>query len=201
MGSGVHHAVCGGGVRVTGQVKPVPMHPETTADPDVLRWMVPAGVLPFVGLVAAAPGLLQERLARGQVEIELRPTAMVVRLVPPASWRSEGAAVRSELAAALHDPSGWVLAQGAVGVSGSSSAVLDAELAQAVREAIAGRAGEYVRSHGGEVELVDVVGGEVLLRLSGACGQCAASTFTLQRHFEAELRAMAPGVVRVRQVA
>ena len=46
----------------------------------------------------------------------------------------------------------------------------------------------YIHSHGGEVEVLDVVDGVVHLRLSGACQGCAGSAITLKRGIESALR-------------
>ena len=43
----------------------VPTHPVTTPDPDVLRWVVPDGLLPFTGEVAQAPAMLQSLIDDG----------------------------------------------------------------------------------------------------------------------------------------
>ena len=43
----------------------IPTHPMTTPDPDVLRWVVPDGLLPFTGEVAHAPALLQALIDDG----------------------------------------------------------------------------------------------------------------------------------------
>ena len=43
----------------------VPTHPVTTPDPDVLRWVVPDGLLPFTGEVAQAPATLQALIDDG----------------------------------------------------------------------------------------------------------------------------------------
>ncbi len=43
----------------------VPTHPTTTPDPDVLRWVIPDGLLAFTGEVAHAPALLQQLLDDG----------------------------------------------------------------------------------------------------------------------------------------
>jgi Fe-S cluster biogenesis protein NfuA/nitrite reductase/ring-hydroxylating ferredoxin subunit len=51
----------------------------------------------------------------------------------------------------------------------------------------------YIQSHGGEVELLDVDGGVVHLRLSGSCEGCAASAMTLRRGIERALREHYPG--------
>jgi len=56
----------------------------------------------------------------------------------------------------------------------------------------------YIRSHGGNVELVDVRDGVVRLRLEGACGSCPASQITLKAGVERALLEALPGrVVRV----
>ncbi len=51
----------------------------------------------------------------------------------------------------------------------------------------------YIQSHGGEVEVLDVVEGTVHLRLSGSCEACPASRLTLKRGIEAALREQIPG--------
>jgi Fe-S cluster biogenesis protein NfuA/nitrite reductase/ring-hydroxylating ferredoxin subunit len=55
----------------------------------------------------------------------------------------------------------------------------------------------YIESHGGAVELLDVEGGVVHLRLSGACDGCAGSAMTLRRGIEAALRERFPAFERV----
>lgn len=51
----------------------------------------------------------------------------------------------------------------------------------------------YVESHGGEVELLEVSGGVVHVRMSGACQGCAGSAMTLRRGIEQKLRERYPG--------
>ncbi len=46
----------------------------------------------------------------------------------------------------------------------------------------------YIHSHGGEVELLEVVDGAVHVRLSGSCRGCAGSAMTLKRGIESVLR-------------
>ena len=55
----------------------------------------------------------------------------------------------------------------------------------------------YIESHGGDVELLDVRGGEVHLRLGGACNGCAGSAMTLTRGIEQALREHYPGFERI----
>ncbi|MBK9142842.1 MAG: NifU family protein [Candidatus Obscuribacterales bacterium] len=53
---------------------------------------------------------------------------------------------------------------------------------------------------GGNIELVDVKDGEVLVHLVGACGMCPSSTMTLKMGVERAIREELPEIVRVVQV-
>ena len=63
------------------------------------------------------------------------------------------------------------------------------EEAQAALESVR----PYIASHGGAVEVLEVVAGVVHLRLSGACQGCAGSAMTLKHGIEAALREGYPG--------
>jgi Fe-S cluster biogenesis protein NfuA len=58
----------------------------------------------------------------------------------------------------------------------------------------------YLMSDGGNVELVDIDGPIVKLRLQGACGSCPSSTMTLRMGIERKLRDMIPEIAEVEQV-
>ena len=55
----------------------------------------------------------------------------------------------------------------------------------------------YIESHGGHVELLRVEGGDVHLRLGGACDGCAGSAATLARGIEQALREHFPPFERI----
>ena len=58
-----------------------------------------------------------------------------------------------------------------------------------------------LQADGGGVELVDVSeDGTVKLRLTGACGHCPMSTYTLKMGIEKKLKEMIPEVKLVEQV-
>ena len=57
-----------------------------------------------------------------------------------------------------------------------------------------------LQADGGDVELVDVEGGVVKVRLTGACGGRPMATMTLKGGIEATLKREIPSVERVEQV-
>ncbi len=58
----------------------------------------------------------------------------------------------------------------------------------------------YLIADGGNVELVDIDGPIVKLRLQGACGSCPSSTMTLRMGIERRLKEMIPEIAEVEQV-
>lgn len=175
---------------------PVPVHPEVvTDDPQSLRWVIPPGTLSVRGEVTGVPVPLRECVAEGVIErIEAAADAVTVRLAAPHTWRESGARIRSALASALADPGSWTASAGRV--EGA-----DAALAEAARLAIEGEAGQYVTSHGGQIELVAAHDGRVDVRLTGACGHCPAATATLRYRVESAIRRTCPALTEVRQVS
>jgi Fe-S cluster biogenesis protein NfuA len=58
----------------------------------------------------------------------------------------------------------------------------------------------YLMSDGGNVELVEIDGPIVKLRLQGACGSCPSSAMTLKMGIERRLREFIPEISEVEQV-
>jgi Fe-S cluster biogenesis protein NfuA len=58
----------------------------------------------------------------------------------------------------------------------------------------------YLMADGGNVELVEVDGPIVKLRLQGACGSCPSSAMTLRMGIERRLREFIPEIQEVEQV-
>lgn len=58
----------------------------------------------------------------------------------------------------------------------------------------------YLMADGGNVELVEVEGPIVRLRLQGACGSCPSSAMTLRMGIERKLRETIPEIAEVEQV-
>jgi Fe-S cluster biogenesis protein NfuA len=175
----------------------VALHPESVpGDSATLRWVVADLAPPFVGPVGLAPGDLGRLMADGTLAaVALEPGAVVITLAGGPDWRAAGPTVRTALHAALLQLGGWVA------VGGSGGEPVDVSVARAVRAALVGEAGAFVRSHGGVVELVGVCDGVVTLRLSGSCAGCPAIGVTLGRRLEGQLRQACPLVREVRAVA
>ncbi|NIS74803.1 MAG: NifU family protein [Deltaproteobacteria bacterium] len=57
-----------------------------------------------------------------------------------------------------------------------------------------------LQADGGDVELVDVTGGVVKLRLTGACGGCPMAGLTLKNGIEVALKEEIPSIERVESV-
>jgi Fe-S cluster biogenesis protein NfuA len=57
----------------------------------------------------------------------------------------------------------------------------------------------YLMADGGNVELVDIDGPIVKLRLQGACGSCPSSAMTLKMGIERRLREVIPEILEVEQ--
>jgi Fe-S cluster biogenesis protein NfuA len=67
----------------------------------------------------------------------------------------------------------------------------------AVEERVLGALAEvrpYLEQHGGDVELLNIDGGVVRLRLQGTCNGCASSTATLKLAIEDAIQRAAPDV-------
>ena len=58
----------------------------------------------------------------------------------------------------------------------------------------------FLVADGGNVEIVEIDGPVVKVRLQGACGSCPSSTMTLKMVIERNLREMIPEVSEVIQV-
>jgi Fe-S cluster biogenesis protein NfuA len=68
---------------------------------------------------------------------------------------------------------------------------------QARIEAALEGARPYLRSHGGDVELLSVEEGKAHIRLQGSCGSCASSMQTMKQTIESAVYDAAPEVVAV----
>lgn len=134
----------------------VRLHPESTADPLMLRWVT--DVTP-AGEPAELRALIDDGTLAG---IDIGDGEICTRLAPGRSWADDGGRVRSALFQALSR--------------------LDAEssLEQRIGEVLRREIGQYVDSHGGQIEVVSVEDGVLTVALGGACGHCTLRGSTLR---------------------
>ncbi|HEY0949486.1 NifU family protein [Nocardioides sp.] len=169
----------------------VALHPEAGTVPEEVRWVVPEAPLPPPGTAVALPQELAALLVDGTLtEVRVLPGCVVTRAPAAADWSRCGTQVRRAVAAAVAEPGRWRTEAG--------DHPDDRELAAAVRRLLAGDVGDYVRSHGGAIELVGVRHGVVTVQMRGACQGCPASELTLRARFERRLREECPALVDVR---
>ena len=64
---------------------------------------------------------------------------------------------------------------------------LDEDIYEAVKNYLP-KVSEYVRSHGGDIQLLGVKDGVVYIQLSGACGGCSMSLMTTKMVVQRKLR-------------
>jgi len=201
----------------TSTIRPVvPLHAQSCpGHPDELRWITPPGLLPFVARLATAPEPLAALIDDGTLaEVRVQAGAVVTRLGAGRSWSGEGARVRTALHAALEDPAGWRPVPAGPQTRDErirDERVRDEEvpdeqipddvlLRSAAQALLDGAAGEFARSHGGEIELVEVHDGVVEVRLRGACDGCPAARVTMRVRLEQQLREQVPGLKEIREV-
>jgi Fe-S cluster biogenesis protein NfuA len=84
------------------------------------------------------------------------------------------------------------IVSGVLSLHGIHPQPLEARVAAALEEAR-----PLLQSHGGDVELAEIDGSTVRLRLHGACGHCSGSAATLQSTVEEAIYRFAPEVMAV----
>ncbi len=166
------------------------------ADPDVARFVLDRAVAaaplrfetadeaegtPLAGALLAIEGVRR---------VALNGSAIIVGKAPAAAWSALKPAVAAAIRAALpgHDAAAPVA---------PADTDEDATLLAAVRRALDGAANPAVAKHGGRIDVVAVENSDVMLRMSGGCQGCAASSATLRDGVERILRATVPGIGRI----
>ena len=148
--------------------------------------------LAVLGDIAGLPAELDALRARGIIEsVAVEVRAVLIRVCEDVTWPAVGAEIRTALAAALLSPHAWMPADG-ISTIGEDDA-----LRAALEDVLAGPAGDYVRSHGGEVTIESVCGGRAQVHMRGTCSHCPAAGWTLHLRLEAELRRRYPTLVEL----
>ncbi len=159
----------------------VGVHPEPVAgEPDVLRWRIPAGLVP-PGVVVRAPGELGGLLGGTIVRAWVVDGSVFMWIGAGLSWRDVGGTVRGALQAALLTPGDWVVGP------------VPAELVRlAAQTVLDGTVGAYAASHGGEIRVSAVTAESLEFELDGACAHCPAQGVTLDQRLERGVHELLP---------
>jgi Fe-S cluster biogenesis protein NfuA len=144
----------------------------------------------------AAGSPLVERLfdLPGVAHVLVASTVVTVGKESGTAWSglnaSIGAVIRSQLltgiCAILESP-----------MRARASKRSDAEVRAAVQDLLDREVNRSIASHGGQISIVDVRDGKLLIAMSGGCQGCTASQVTLKYGFELMVRKVAPEIVDI----
>jgi len=167
-------------------VNAVPVHPERTDDPSVVRWHLGRSLADHPDVLRP----VRQLVADGVLDaVSVEPLGVSTTLAPGRCWALDAAAVRAGVQDAVREHRRHVVA-----LDDAGRATLVSRL---TGEVIADLVGPLAVGHGGSIEPVEARPGPVIevgVRLRGACHGCPAATSTLHDRLEAELRRRLPEV-------
>ena len=181
---------------------PVSIRAEVSlADPDTCKFTVsqtvhPGGPFFFENQEQAAGSPLVERLFQlpGVAHVLVAGNVVTLGKESSVAWSglkaSIGTVIRSQLltgiCAILESPR----------YAGASKRS-DAEVRATVQGLLDREVNRSIASHGGQISIVDVRDGKLLIAMSGGCQGCTASQVTLKNGFELMVRRIAPEIVDI----
>src|ERR1041385_1954770 len=151
------------------------------------------GVRRFAGRAEAAGSPLAEALFAlpGVRELIVSGNLVTVVKESPEAWQVAGKAVGAAIRPAL---SGDAPAIGDRPAATGAARVSDDELYERVNDLFEQQVNPMVARHGGRVELIDVQGAVVMVRMGGGCQGCGMADVTLRQGIEAMLQQHVPEV-------
>jgi Fe-S cluster biogenesis protein NfuA len=177
---------------------PIKITAEPTVDPFVCKFIVDASILANCTIgcrnkEAAVGAPLLEALfeIEGVREVLLTGNIVTIAKSGTASWQILGKKIGAAIRNAIE--SGQPLIPDDWGKKPPS----ESDLYQEVERVLASRVNPGISTHGGHVELVEVKGTSVYLRLSGGCQGCGAANVTLRQGIEKAIRSHVPAVTEI----
>jgi Fe-S cluster biogenesis protein NfuA len=178
----------------------IPIRAEPQADPGVCRFVIEGGqellsegsyLCRDAGQAQGAPLLESLFAIDGLSQAWIAGNSVTVQKSSDAPWTDIGKQVGTVLRAHLDSGRKFVPPVAAKN-AGSSSA-----LAERIRTILDTQVNPGVAGHGGRIELIDIQGGRVFLKMSGGCQGCGAAKVTLKQGVEKTLRALIPEITEV----
>ncbi|CAI7903961.1 unnamed protein product [Closterium sp. NIES-54] len=137
---------------------------------------------PFSGVVREASTLVSSATGPSRLGRQFRAAPLV-----------RNAEIIGEQRYSRREPTAALASQGDVSTEGL-------ELTEENVEKVLDEVRPYLMADGGNVELYDIDGLVVKLRLQGACGSCPSSTMTMKMGIERRLMEKIPEIVSVEQI-
>lgn len=179
---------------LTGQSAEIQIRAEPGTDPSVCRFVASREIFPGGSFVCAGPeaargnGFLEALFAiEGVTQAWVDGSAVILQKLGGADWKTAG----KQAGAAIRT----FFARGEAFVPPAGAAPGD--LAERVRHVLDTQVNPGVAGHGGKIELVELRGRDVYLKMSGGCQGCGAAKLTLKQGVEKTLRAQVPGISEV----
>jgi NFU1 iron-sulfur cluster scaffold homolog, mitochondrial len=177
---------------------PIKIIAETSADPNICKFAVdillsPGRAINCRNKDAAQGSPLLEALFNidGIREVLISGNVITIAKFGSEPWQDLGKKIGAAIRTAIESgqppiPDDW-----------GTKPLSENNLFQQVERILATRVNPGVSTHGGRVELVDVKGTSVYLRLSGGCQGCGAANVTLRQGIEKAIRSQLPEITEI----
>lgn len=171
---------------------------EPTLDPNVCRFIVGRPIIESGSFscrtkeMASGSPLLEALFEiEGICQIQVNGNVLTIAKNTDGSWPALGSLIGSAIRAQFASGKG-LISPAALEGSGSES-----RIRTEIEELFANEINPAIASHGGTVELADVDGTRVFVRLGGGCQGCASANITLKQGIEKAIRQKVPEVTEV----
>lgn len=125
-------------------------------------------------------------------EVVVSGPSVTVTKSDQAPWQAAGKAVGAAIRAAIASGAPLVAPRAA-----ATDPAADDALYSKISMIFDTRINPMVAGHGGQIDLIDVQDGVVMLRMSGGCQGCGMASVTLKQGIETTLRQLAPEVAGI----
>ena len=117
-------------------------------------------------------------------------------------WQQDGVQMQAlQLNDAAAEKSWWHQLNHYLGTVEKATTLTNIQKIRLVEETLEREISPSLKKDGGDLELVDVDGNTVLVKLRGTCASCAASEVTLKNYVETKLREMVAPELVVKEVS